>query len=88
MSDLYKLNFPVETEEAKRFWASRHKSNRLKAMAAFSLNKPNYNDNMRRAGYSLWWRRKAILSYSQYIRDPGMKDVPFSTLSEPFWLWQ
>lgn len=86
--EMFKLNFPVVTDEAQMFWASKHKSNRLKAIAAFSLNKENYNDNMRRAGYSLWWRRKAIVSYSQYIRDPDMLNIPFSTLAEPYWLWQ
>ena len=52
----YKLNFPIETPEAYKFWKSKHKGNHMKAVIAFSTSLENANENMRREGYSRFWR--------------------------------
>lgn len=85
--DLYKLNFPVETEEAKKFWSSKHKANRMQAIIAFSLDEKNANDNLRRYGYKLGWRKKAIKKFTGKWNKPGMSntDFTFYELSTPWW---
>lgn len=85
---MFKLNFPIETPQAKLFWASRHKSNRMKAIIAFSYNKENAIANLRRYGYPRGMRAKAWAAYGQYVRDPDMLTIPYSTLLNPWWLWQ
>lgn len=84
----YKNGFPVETPEAQRFWASRHKSNRMKAIIAFSVDKASALNNLRRYGYSRAWRNKAWVAYSKYVNDPAMLTTHYSTTSEPYWLWK
>lgn len=79
------LNYPIQTPEAKRFWASDHKCNEAKAIIAFSLTLNNANDNLRRYGYRLGWRHRAINAFAQYVNQPGMEAVPFSELSERYW---
>lgn len=83
--NLCKLNYPITTPEAKAMWASRHKCNRMKAIIAFSLNLANANDNLRRAGYTLQWRKKAIKAFKTYVNKPTMAGVPFSQISTPWW---
>ncbi len=80
----YKLNYPIETEEAREFWASKHRLNRIKAIIAFSTSYDNANDNLRRAGYYNMYRKKYLNMYKKYINQPDMKKVLFSQVSE---LW-
>lgn len=84
-SPLYKLNFPIETEEAKKFWASRHKANRCKAIMAFSLNLDNANDNYRRFRYPRQFRKRALAAFAGYVNNPSMAGVPFSALEDKWW---
>lgn len=81
----FKLNFPIETEEAENFWASRHRLNRIKAIIAFSLNVDNANDNLRRFGYHYDYRQKYLKLYAQYVNSPAMTNVPFSTTEEAWY---
>ncbi|ELQ8980640.1 hypothetical protein R3B00_001302 [Klebsiella pneumoniae] len=80
----YKLNYPIETDEAKKFWESRHRLNRIKAIIAFSLDLDNANDNLRREGYHNTYRRKYLDLYQCYVNRPDMQSIPFSGLDE---LW-
>lgn len=75
------LNYDIETEEASKFWASRHRSNRMKAVIAFSLDKDNAMDNLRREGFTYGVRRAALLAYGQYINHPSMLHIPFTEMS-------
>lgn len=84
-NNLNTLNYPIETEEAKKFWASRHKCNKMKCIIAFSLNLDNANDNLRRFGYTLSWRKKAIRHFGGYVNQPDMAGIPFSEMSTPWW---
>ena len=83
--NLNTLNYPIETEEARLFWASRHKCNKMKSIIAFSLDLDNANDNLRRFGYTLQWRKKAIRAFGQYANLPHMAGIPFSEISTPWW---
>lgn len=85
MAQFFKNNFPVETEEAKRFWASQHKCNKMKAIIAFSTDLENANINLKRHGYSYHWRKKALQSFQQFVNQPDMKNVPFTPMSVPWW---
>ncbi|HDG7833282.1 TPA: hypothetical protein PCJ90_001350 [Klebsiella quasipneumoniae] len=78
------LNFPVETEEAQRFWASKHRLNRVKAIIAFSTDLDNANDNLRRHGYKSIYRHKMLNFYKCYVNQPKMNSIPFSGLDE-YW---
>ena len=84
--NLNTLNYPITTEEARLFWASRHKCNKMKSIIAFSLNLDNANDNLRRFGYSLQWRKKAIRAFGKYVNMPEMQGIPFSGLDVPWWV--
>lgn len=81
----YKLNFPIETEDAKKFWASRHRLNRIKAIMAFSLDLDNANDNLRRAGYYRQYRKKYLALYASVVNKPTMAGIPFSDLDDHWW---
>lgn len=83
--NLNTLNYPIETEEAQTFWASKHKCNKMKSIIAFSLSYENANDNLRRYGYKLGWRKRALLAFGKYVNKPDMRDIPFSPLSTPWW---
>ena len=88
---MHKYSYPIETEEAKKFFASRHICNRVKAIVAFSRNpedalrnlrnnlpkKFNHNNNH--------FRRRAVLAFQNYINQPDMKNIPFSPLEIPWW---
>lgn len=80
------LNYPITTPEAKKMWGSRHKCNKMKSIIAFSLDLSNANDNLRRYGYTLQWRKKAIANFGQYVNSPEMLAVPFSEMSTPWWV--
>lgn len=80
------LNYPIETPEAEKFWASNHKSNKVKAIIAFSLDLENANANLGRYGYTRAWRNRALYHFGQYVNQPDMAAVPFSELSTPWYL--
>ena len=82
----YKLNFPIETPEAYKFWKSKHKCNHMKAVIAFSTSLENANENMRRDGYSRFWRERAIATYGKYVNNPSMIGIPFTEMETPWWL--
>ncbi|UIW10596.1 hypothetical protein PQC38_gp120 [Aeromonas phage BUCT695] len=81
----FKLNYPIQTEEAKKFWGSRHKCNRAKAIIAFSLNEENAFDNLRRHGYYHLWRHRAWDAFGMYVNKPDMEGIPFSEMETPYW---
>lgn len=83
---MFKLNYPIETPEAKAFWASRHKCNKMKSIIAFSLDLSNANDNLRRAGYRRHWRLRALNNFGMYVNKPTMATVPFSEIETPWWV--
>lgn len=87
-TQFYKNGFPVETPQARQFWASRHRNNRFKAIIAFSVDKEDALRNMRRRGYPRGVRNKAWEAFGQYVRDPDMLNIPFSNPSVPYWHWQ
>ena len=80
-------NFPIETEEAQRFWGSHHLLNQAKAVIAFSTDESNANDNMRRRGISYFRRQWYLRNYKQYVNNPSMVDIPFSPVDPeiPWW---
>lgn len=73
------LNFPITTEEAQKFWASKNIENNVKAIIAFSLNLNNANDNLKRYGYKYLYRQKKIKEYGQYVNNPSMSGIPFTS---------
>lgn len=79
------LNYPIETDLQRKFWASKHKCNKVKAIIAFSTDLKNANDNMRRYGYTYAWRKRAGLAFGQYVNTPSMVGIPFSTTSDKWW---
>lgn len=83
---LYKLNYPVETPEARAFWSSNQKLNRIKSIIAFSLNLENANDNLRRYGYSKQFRKRALNNFCMYVNRPDMVGIPFSDMSSSWWI--
>lgn len=76
----------IETEEARLFWGSKHKCNKMKSIIAFSSDLDNANDNLRRHGYTLQWRKKAIRAFGKYVNIPSMQGIPFSSLDTPWWV--
>lgn len=86
MVQMHKKPFPIETEEAKTFWASRHKCNRMKAIIAFSTDLKNANDNLRRSGYGVHWRNRALNNFGMFVNKPSMASVPFTEMSTPWWV--
>lgn len=72
MAENYKLNYPVETDTAKKFWESHHRLNRIKCIIAFSLNMDNANDNLRRFGYARQYRKKYLDLYHEFVNNPKM----------------
>lgn len=82
---LFKLNYPVETPEAYRFWSSNHKANKIKAIIAFSLDLDNANDNLRRHGFMLHYRERALRNFCMYVNSPAMSGIPFSELDSPWY---
>ena len=84
-TDLTILNYPIKTEEAKKFWASKHKCNRAKAIMAFSTDLYDANWNLIQYGYSNSWRDKIFAHYGQYVNQPDMVNIPFTPMSIPWW---
>lgn len=83
---LYKLNYPIETEDAYKFWKSKHKANQCKAIIAFSLNLSNANDNLRRYGYSRDFRERALKNFCMYVNNPSMSGIPYTELTTPWYI--
>lgn len=86
MPEMFKLNYPITTPEAKAFWASRHKCNKMKSIIAFSLDLKNANDNLRRAGYNTHWRKRALNNFGNFVNKPDMTDIPFTEMDVPWWV--
>lgn len=82
---MHKMAFPIETPSAYKFWASRHKCNRAKAIISFSLNLSDANQNLRRHGFQFHLRRRALQAYGAYVAMPEMSSMPFSPMSVPWW---
>lgn len=82
---MHKMAFPIVTPEALKFWGSRHKCNRAKAIISFSVDIPDANQNLRRYGFHRHLRRRALLAYSAYVAMPDMTTIPFSPMSIPWW---
>lgn len=82
---MHKYHYPIETEEAKRFWASRHKCNRMKAIIAFSEDLPDANFNLRRMGFQAHLRFRAINAYKNYVARPSMLGIPFTPATIPWY---
>lgn len=84
-ANLCKLNYPITTELQMKFWGSRHKCNRMKSIISFSLDLQDASDNLRRHGYKLLWRQKAIFHFGQYVNTPDMVGMPFTPMEVPWW---
>lgn len=84
-SNLTVLNFPTTTPEAQKFWASKHKCNKAKAIMAFSKDLRNANWNLIQYGYTNSWRSKIFAHYGKYVNQPSMVGIPFTPLSIPWW---
>ncbi len=79
-------NYPIETEIQKKFWGSRHKCNRAKAIIAFSYDKHNAMNNMQRImGWRHFWRHRAWNAFGQYVNTPDMAGIPFSEGNVAYW---
>ncbi|HDU5574526.1 TPA: hypothetical protein RFV54_001059 [Klebsiella aerogenes] len=85
MYETYRLNFPIETEQAQLFWASYHKLNRVKAIIAFSLDEDNANDNLRRFGFTRGFREICLKKYKQHIGDHKMLNIPYSVIASEWY---
>ncbi|MGL5012918.1 MAG: hypothetical protein ACRC6V_01340 [Bacteroidales bacterium] len=82
---MHKNHFPIETEEAYKFWASRHICNRMKAIIAFSTDLDDAKNNLRRFGYAYHFRARALHAYQNYIAKPEMETIPFTPLGVDWW---
>lgn len=82
---MHKMAFPIETPDAYRFWASRHKCNRAKAIISFSRTLKDANQNLRKAGFQFHIRRRALQAYGAYVAMPGMQSMPYSPISIPWY---
>lgn len=79
-------NYPIQTDIQKKFWGSRHKCNRAKAIIAFSYDKDNAMRNLRRImGWTHFWRHRAWNAFGHFVNTPSMEGIPFSTGSEAYW---
>lgn len=79
-------NYPIETPIQIKFWASRHKCNEAKAVIAFSYDEENAHRNMRRLlGWTYFFRKRALDSFSQYLNTPSMAGIPFSEGDTAYW---
>ena len=82
---MHKYAYPIETAEAKKFWASRHVCNRIKAIIAFSKNLTDANSNLRRSGFQRHLRKRALNAWQHYVNMPNMDLVPFTPLGVDWW---
>lgn len=88
---MHKYTYPIETEEAKKFFASRHICNRVKAIIAFSKTPEDALRNLRNNlpkefnHNNHHFRRRAVHAFQHYVNQPDMTNVPFSPISIPWW---
>lgn len=82
---MHKMAFPIVTEEAYKFWASRHLCNKLKAIISFSLDKEDAMHNMRRFGYQHHLRKRAWNAWQNFVAKPDMTSIPFTPLGVNWW---
>lgn len=82
---LYNLNYPIESEAAKKFWASNNKVNRIKAIIAFSLDLENANANLRRFKFYRQYRKRGLAAFAQYVNNPSMAGIPYSEMTDKWW---
>ncbi|MGL5579651.1 MAG: hypothetical protein ACRDCE_01600 [Cetobacterium sp.] len=85
MTRYHKMYFPIETKEAKAFWASRHKCNRLKAIVAFSRDYEDAMNNLRRFGVPVHLRLRAFNAFKNFLARPEMDGIPFSEMETPWY---
>lgn len=85
MPSMHKYKFPIVTEQAQRFWASKHKCNRMKAIIAFSEDLFDANHNLKRMGYKRMWRLRALNNFGTYVANPDMTNIPLSPMEVPWW---
>lgn len=82
------LNYPIETEQAQKFWASKSKVNKCLAIIAFSYDEHNALMNLRRVGGYPYIFRKyhAWNNLGCYVNNPHMANIPFHNIDEmPWW---
>lgn len=82
---MHKMAFPIETEIAYKFWASRHLCNRVKAIIAFSRDVEDANLNLRRFGYPYHFRARAVNAWQNFVNMPDMDKVPFTPMGVHWW---
>jgi hypothetical protein len=82
---MYKFNWPIETDEAKKFWSSNHRCNTMKAYVAFSKDKEDFMELTKRARYKHAWRHRAWDAFGYFAATPSMTGIPFSELETPWW---
>jgi hypothetical protein len=82
---MQQLNWPIETEEAKKFWSSNHKCNTMKAYVAFSKDEEDFIKLTTRAGYKHAWRKRAWSAFGYFAATPSMIDIPFSEIETSWW---
>jgi hypothetical protein len=78
---MYKLNYPMQ-QSAVKYWESRHRLNRIKAIIAYSTDLDNANDNLRRRDYPYSFRQRYLKKYAAYVANPSMKGIPYSDLED------
>lgn len=82
---MHKMAYPIETQEAYKFWSSRHVCNRIKAIVAFSRNEEEAMRNLRRFGFPYGVRKRAVHAWQNYVNMPDMEKVPFTPLGIDWW---
>lgn len=82
---MHKMAFPIETEEAYKFWASRHICNRVKAIISFSLNQEDAMHNLRRFGFPYHIRKRAWNAWQNFVALPAMNKIEFTPLGINWW---
>lgn len=88
MAKNFRLPFPIETDAAKKFWASRHICNRAKAIVAFSRNRDEALRLMRRylpGRHTYHFRERAWNAWKNFSNDPSMAAMPFTPLGVEWW---
>lgn len=83
---MHKLAYPIETEQAYKFWASKHVCNRVKAIISFSPNKEDALHNLRRSGFTSYhFRKRAVDTWGLWVGRPEMDTIPFTPLGIEWW---
>ena len=76
---------PMTSELAIKFFGSKHRCNRAKAIIALSETEKDAISNLQRYGYTRAWRERAMFSFKQYVNTPTFSGVPFSETDTPYW---